>query len=111
MNPERREAPRLARRIECRWKGATGGGASRITDLSIGGCFVETLSAPAVGEVTAVTVDLDADGPVSLSGVVVAVDDGIGFAVRFSPFDPGVEARLARFLATATVDAGVSGSV
>lgn len=48
-----------------------------------------------------VAVDLGPEGPIELPGVVVAVDNGIGFAVRFSPLEPGVAAQLERFLASA----------
>jgi len=48
-----------------------------------------------------VAVDLGPEGPIALPGVVIAVDNGIGFAVRFSPLEAGVAARLGRFLASA----------
>ena len=84
MTTERREYRRLARPFEGSWEGATSGGHKcRIGDLSLGGCFVETLAGPAVGEETRITVNFGPDISMSFSGVVVYAEANMGFAVKF----------------------------
>jgi hypothetical protein len=56
--------------------------ACRISDISWGGCFIETKSEPGAGERTAVIVPTR-DGTTELMGRVVKVDRGIGFSVQF----------------------------
>ena len=56
----------------------------RISDISWGGCFLETKAEPAVGEPTIVTIPTR-HGAVSVDGAVVKVERGIGFSVKFQP--------------------------
>jgi hypothetical protein len=48
----------------------------------LGGCFVQSLAMPQQGETTVVTLSL-AGREVTLNGVVVYVEPGMGFAVQF----------------------------
>jgi hypothetical protein len=84
VTTERRQHRRLARPFEGSWEGASSGGhRCRIGDLSLGGCFVETLAGPSVGEETRVTVNFGPDISMSFSGAVVYVEPNMGFAVKF----------------------------
>ena len=58
---ERRSDARIAGPFEGHWHGGSGANEVRISDMSLGGCFVETLMQPVAGEETDVTV-LFADG-------------------------------------------------
>ncbi|HUL71582.1 MAG TPA: PilZ domain-containing protein [Vicinamibacterales bacterium] len=80
---DRRQHQRLGRPFEGSWQGASGANKCRISDLSIGGCFVETLAAPTSGEQTRVTILLGADHSMTFSGKVVYVEPRMGFAVKF----------------------------
>ena len=69
----------MPRRFEGGWEGASGRGLCAISDLSMGGCYVQTLAAPTPGDKTTVTVrfgDVTAVDHVSLDvaeGDVLAV--------------------------------------
>ena len=53
---ERRHDARITGPFEGHWHGGSGANEVRISDMSLGGCFVETMMQPVVGEETDVTV-------------------------------------------------------
>jgi hypothetical protein len=79
---ERRQFPRHVRAFEGSWRGASGGAGCQITDISWGGCFVESAPTPSRGEHTELTLLLGTE-PITLRGRVIAVFRGVGFSVRF----------------------------
>jgi hypothetical protein len=95
MSDERRANRRLPVQVSRSWtRGA------RITDISLGGCYVDSRSVPPVGDV----VDLElptAEGPLPLAGTVVRGIPNTGFGVRFTPMDERTLDRLSAFLLTA----------
>lgn len=98
MGQERREHHRVARPIEGSWRGASGGSPCRIADVSMGGCFVQTLTGPTRGEMTVVTIQHGPDPALSLGGEVVYVERGMGFAVRFNALSPDEQKQLQRLV-------------
>lgn len=82
MTHERRRYPRRATPRQGTWRGASGETTCRISDISWGGCFIETKAEPGVGEQTVVAVPTR-DGMIELPGRVVKVDRGFGFSVQF----------------------------
>ena len=93
QDKNRRQHERLVHPFEGRWDGASGSGLCRIGDLSAGGCFVQTLAQPALGERTSVTVGIG-DQKFTLPGRVVANHPGQGFSVEF---DAAAGNELAEF--------------
>jgi hypothetical protein len=82
MANERRGAARLVGPFEGSWDGASGRRECRITDLSVGGCFIDTLATQPVG--ARIRVELTLRGRAfQLPGEVVYVDRVQGFAVKF----------------------------
>ena len=84
MASDQRKYPRIAKPLDAKWRGASGGSTCRIADISWGGCFVQTLAAPAVGEPTVVDVEI-AGRQIRLTGPVVYREVAIGFAMQFDP--------------------------
>jgi hypothetical protein len=82
VSNERRAQPRVTKRFEGSWKGASGGGQCVIADLSQTGCYVQTLAAPRAGDDTRVTIQFGAHS-CTCRGRVVYVEAGMGFAVKF----------------------------
>jgi hypothetical protein len=80
---ERRKARRLTVPLEGGWEGASGRRPCRIADLSIGGCFVESLTAPAVGETVNVTISLPDGHLLKAVTQVTYIFPSIGFGARF----------------------------
>ena len=84
--------------VECEWALFNGSFAhTRLSDLGLGGCFVESRVSPQPGDTTEVAVTL-LDTPTTLRGTVVSVQPGIGFALRFSDLDQRAAELLHRFL-------------
>ena len=98
MVDERRQHPRVARPFEGTWKGASGMTRCRIADISIGGCFVQTLAMPVAGETTVVTISFGESHALMFTGTVVYVDPGMGFAVQFKPLGAEQAEELRRLL-------------
>lgn len=97
LSTERRLHPRLARTFNGTWQGAAATGQCRITDMSLGGCFVQTLAAPVVGDKTVVTVTIGSQ-VLSFSGEIRYVEPNIGFAVQFQKIPETEIDELARLL-------------
>ncbi len=79
---ERRAHPRVGP-FDGVWNGSSGGKNVRITDVSEGGCFVETMAILALGDRVVIKLALPQGRKICVDGQVVTVDPGIGFAVRF----------------------------
>ena len=56
----------------------------RIADLSIGGCYVDSIAAVRPDEVVGIKLMLPQGRSEEIFGTVVYVHDGIGFGVRFN---------------------------
>ena len=93
MGQERRQHPRLAKPLDGTWRGASGGSPCRIADISWGGCFIQTLAEPSIGEHTVVCVPV-ADRTLEIAGTIVYRERAIGFAVRFDPLTADQTAAL-----------------
>ena len=101
MTDERRKHRRVNVPLECEWALFNGSFAeAHLSDLSLGGCFVDTRAGPQLGDTTEVSVTL-LDTPTTLRGTVVSVQPGIGFALRFSDLDQRATELLHRFLESA----------
>lgn len=86
MTGERRQYARRAGPFEGAWSGESGHRECRITDLSPGGCFVDSLSSAAPGTTITVSV-VFGDTRFTILGEVVYLDRVQGFGVRFVPSD------------------------
>ena len=98
MTEERRADPRIQHPFEGSFSGGSGANSCRIGDISLGGCFVQSLATPAVGEPTTVTVTFGDHHSMSFSGKVIYVEKAMGFAVKFNQLDGRDKATLNQFL-------------
>jgi hypothetical protein len=78
---ERRAHPRVKGPFEGFWDGA-GRQDGRIVDLSISGCFIESVALPVVGQTVTVSIAISG-GQINLPAEVVYAETNLGFAVRF----------------------------
>jgi hypothetical protein len=83
-NRENRKYPRIGKPLDAVWRGTSGGSACVITDVSWGGCFVQTPEEPALEEHTSISTVIGGR-EVTLTGAVVYRERTIGFAVQFDP--------------------------
>jgi uncharacterized protein (TIGR02266 family) len=83
MAGDRRRHARVPALFEVAWEGAAGRYEARTSDLSEGGCFIDTIVPAAVGQEITFRLRLPAGGWVELQGVVTYHFPNTGFGVRF----------------------------
>lgn len=73
---------RVPLRLEVGWNGASGAREAVTTDISLGGCYVDSLAQMEVGKILSIEINLRTDR-LSLYGEVLYQHPTIGFGVRF----------------------------
>jgi hypothetical protein len=84
MENERREDRRASVSIEAWWEGMSGRHQARVSDLSMGGCFIDSLGKAEVGELIVFAVKPPGDDWLQLRGQVASVDEHVGFSLAFT---------------------------
>lgn len=84
MNEERRHIRRVPLLVDVLCQGATGNYEARTSDLSVGGCFIDTISQVNVGETIKFKIRLPAGDWLDVQGTVVYEYPGVGFGVSFT---------------------------
>src|SRR5215203_3826365 len=105
---ERRSKPRLSVNLDAVWDGDQERHSARITDLSEGGCYLDTVGEVMVGEIVAFRVLLPDDDWLYLEGVVRHHRHGLGFGVQFVELNEEQTGNLSRLLIIAR-EAGPEG--
>src|SRR5918911_2235578 len=98
MPHERREDPRRLVSVEAWWEGLSGRHQARVSDLSMGGCFIDTLGRADVGEFLLLALKPPAGAWLRLRGQVASVDAKTGFSVTFTYLTEDEQHALARLL-------------
>ena len=98
---ERRAKPRLSVSLEAVWDGATGNHPARITNLSAGGCYLDTVGETMSGEIVCFRVLLPDDDWLYLEGEVRHYTRGMGFGVRFVDLNEDQQEKIERLIRTA----------
>lgn len=80
---ERRSGKRWDVSLDAVWDGKSGNYTARITDLSEGGCYMDSLSEVTVGERLMLRLSLPSGEWLELSGEVAHHTPPVGFGVRF----------------------------
>ncbi|HJP95301.1 MAG TPA: PilZ domain-containing protein [Pyrinomonadaceae bacterium] len=95
---ERRSRPRLSVHLDAEWHAAEERHSAQITDLSEGGCYLDTVGEVLVGEIVAFRVLLPDGDWVYLEGEVRHHQHGRGFGVQFVDLNEEQMENLARLL-------------
>jgi len=95
---ERRSRPRLSVHLDAVWQGEDERHSARVTDLSEGGCYLDTVGEVMVGEIVAFRVLLPDDEWLYLEGEVRHHSHGRGFGVQFVDLNEEQTANLQRLL-------------
>ena len=69
--------------LDAVWEGESGNYEARVTDLSEGGCYIDTLCEATIGEVLNFRLSLQGGEWLHLTGEVAHVTPALGFGVRF----------------------------
>ena len=83
MTDEKRRHERAPILVEILLEGSTSKDHARTTDISEGGCFIDTMGRAAVGEMISFKLLLSEDEWIAVGGEVVYELAGTGFGVRF----------------------------
>ena len=83
MDEERRRHKRVSVSLEAKLEGLHSNYPARVSDISIGGCYVETLAQVSVGEHVRVEVRMPTGSWLSLRGEVLYFHHTVGFGMRF----------------------------
>ena len=82
---ERREDERKTVSLEARWEGGSGHRTARVSDLSLGGCYLDTLGqSEGIGEVISLEIKMPDGTWLPLRGTIAHYQPGLGFSVCFS---------------------------
>lgn len=99
---DRRGEERVPLPLEVAWESDSGKQhSSRISDISMSGCYVESLGQITVGEMVRFKIELALGKWLPLSGVVVYIHPQIGFGVSFATMTDGVKSQLANLIENA----------
>ena len=80
---DRRREKRWDVCLDAVWDGKSGNCTARVTDLSEGGCYVDSLSHPNVGDILNLKLQLPNGDWLELTGQVAHQAPPLGFGLRF----------------------------
>ena len=84
--------------LDAVWEGKSGNHHARVTDLSEGGCYVDSLGEAQVGEVLAFKLQLPDGEWLELTGEVAHQAPPLGFGLRFTNLSDEQNERLRALL-------------
>ena len=85
MTQEKRSNLRAPVSLSVRWDGASGLHESRVEDIGLGGCFVNTSALVQLGEPVSLHIKLPTGKWMPVRGKIASYQPGIGFGVVFKP--------------------------
>jgi hypothetical protein len=91
---ERRSKPRLSVNLEAVWDSASDNHPALITDLSLGGCYLNTVGETRVGETVGFRVLMPDGDWLYIEGEVRHHTGGLGFGVRFVDLDADQQEKI-----------------
>jgi hypothetical protein len=103
MKEERRHI-RVPLRLEVSWDGISSREPAITSDVSMGGCYVESLEQAAVGDVLCFEFKLPEEGSLQLYGEVLYQHPTIGFGMCFRNLDDLQRSILLRLINHARVN-------
>jgi Tfp pilus assembly protein PilZ len=98
MDDERRSGQRWDVMLDAVWDGKSGNYTARITDLSDGGCYMDSLGNVNMGETVNLKLQLPNGEWLELTGEVAHHTPPMGFGVRFPDLSPDQLATLRAFI-------------
>jgi hypothetical protein len=99
MTKEKRRHGRFPLVLAASWDGAGNNSQARTTDISVTGCFIDSLGQVLVGETHNFKL-IPPDGEdISVEGKIIYQQPGLGFGVRFTKISDADRLRLDALLA------------
>ena len=95
---EKRTDPRFDVCLTARWQGSPTNQTVRVSDLSYGGCYVDTIVRATAGETLFLELLLPNGSWFELQGIVAHESLGMGFGVRFVNLNEVQRQQISRLL-------------
>ena len=92
---ERREKPRLSVSLDAEWDGTTGHHPAKVTNMSEGGCYLDSVGEVRRGEIVGFRVLLPDGDWLYLEGEVRHYSAGLGFGVQFTDLEEEQRQKIA----------------
>jgi len=108
---ERRSRPRLSVSLEAVWDSASDNHPALITDLSVGGCYLNTVGETRVGEMVGFRVLMPDGDWLYIEGQVRHHTVGLGFGVQFVDLEPEQEQKITWLLRMAQESGSASDTI
>jgi hypothetical protein len=105
---ERRDKPRLRVSLDAEWEGNTGQQSAKITNMSEGGCYLDTVGEVRRGEIVGFRVLLPDGDWLYLEGEVRHYTAGLGFGVQFLDLDVDQQKKIAVVIKLANESLSIS---
>lgn len=83
MPENKRRDERFTLPLEVHWESLSGKHEARVGDISLGGCYIESLAQVTTGDQIQFEIQLPTGGRMPLRGEVVHHQPNMGFGVRF----------------------------
>lgn len=101
MPDERRTSERKRILLEAKWESMSRRHETRVDDVSLGGCFVNTYAQVELGEHVKLEIRLPSGGWLPLRGHVASYQPGVGFGISFTALSAEETAELKELIRTA----------
>ena len=105
MEDERRTQERVKVFLDARWDGMSGRQEARLSDLSLNGCFIETIGQVSLYEKLQFEIQMPWAQWLPLQGVVVYCVPGFGFAVALTELSEMQRRQVGAYVAYARAEA------
>jgi hypothetical protein len=105
MNQDRRASERLTANLQVRWEGSSGAVGCRTEDISITGCFVNTLGIAIIGQTINLEIKLPSGEWMPVKGEVTSYMRGMGFGLAFKFANVEEEIAMRKLLSSITIGA------
>lgn len=100
MRDERRSSKRKRLLLDAKWESMSSTHEARVDDMSVGGCFVNTLGRVELNEEVNLQIQLPSGAWLPLRGYVTSYQPGVGFGVSFTSLSDDESAALIRLIAS-----------
>ena len=100
MPDERRRSQRKRLLLDARWESMANSHQARVDDVSLGGCFVDTLGRVELNEAVNLEIQLPSGEWLALQGHVASYQPGVGFGMSFTSLSKAETLALKRLIAS-----------
>lgn len=100
MPNERRSSSRKRLLLEAKWESMSGTHEARVDDLSLGGCFVNTVARVELNEAVKLQIQIPSGEWLPLRGHVASYQPGVGFGLSFASLSEDEAVCLVRVMSS-----------